>query len=193
MAVRIWDPRWLTMCAVIRTVYITWLISVTLSTLGSSMWRVLACYFLGPSFTDWATDCYVPYGCIGSPEFSFPVDGGQEGGGCPLVLHSLLLISVFGSAASCLVLQVNQSHYRPGVVQRFPRSYGSQISWRHRMPVSLSALGTVRFYPQEMFLVLISIGGWVDPRTIVRLEGLCQWKNPMTPAGIEPAICSSAS
>ena len=28
MAVRIWDPRWLTMCAVIRTMYITWLISV---------------------------------------------------------------------------------------------------------------------------------------------------------------------
>ena len=33
--------------------------------------------------------------------------------------------------------------------------------------------------PQETFLVLIL-------RAIVRPEGLCQWKNPMTPSGIEP-------
>jgi hypothetical protein len=44
------------------------------------------------------------------------------------------------------------------------------------MAVRLSDLCPSRPLPPGRFLVLISVGGWVDPRAIVWLEGLCQSK-----------------
>jgi hypothetical protein len=78
---------------------------------------------------------------------------------------------------------IKQSHYRPWQALRVPGVWGFQIlrqsaheggkvvSPTHRPPL-----------PQKIFLVLISVRGWVDARSIVRPEGLCQWKNRVTPS-----------
>jgi hypothetical protein len=60
------------------------------------------------------------------------------------------------------------------------------------MAVRLSALRPGRPLPLGRYLVLISARGWVDPRATVRLEGLGQFKNPIT-SGFEPATIQLAA
>jgi hypothetical protein len=56
-----------------------------------------------------------------------------------------------------------------------------------QMAVKLLSLRAGRPLRPGRFLVLISVRDSVDPRAIVRLEGLGQLKNPVTSSGIEPA------
>ena len=67
------------------------------------------------------------------------------------------------------------------------RPWGLQdVGSRHKKEARLTALSTGRLYPQEILLVLIYVRGWVDPRAIVRPEGLGQYRISMTVSEIEP-------
>ena len=96
----------------------------------------------------------------------------------------LMCTDVLTGPKTCnlLEIEVKQFHYRPGQTLSFPRGWGSQISEQstheggkvgnptHRPPIRPGNI------PGNHFCYRLS-----------RPEGLCKWKIPMTPSGIEPA------
>jgi hypothetical protein len=87
-----------------------------------------------------------------------------------------------------LKANVKQSHYRPWQVLMVPGGLGSQILKQsaHEGGKDVNPR-TGSLYSREIFLLLISFRGWVDPSTIVRSKGIYQWKIPVAPSEIGPA------
>ena len=96
------------------------------------------------------------------------------------LLHNVIKVKV--------KVNVQQSLYRSGEVLSVPGGWGSQISrqWPHEggkvSPTHRPPLPP-RKYSRYLFLLETES----TPGATVWPEGLCQWKIPMTPSGIEPA------
>jgi hypothetical protein len=80
---------------------------------------------------------------------------------------------MFRSVISYMKMRVKQSCYKAGKAHRVPEGWGSQNSRQSAHEIGCQPYAPAIFTPQELFLVLISVRGWVSPRAIVRPEGLC--------------------
>ena len=114
------------------------------------------------------------------------------------VFHSVKFVSIYIVSCSAYLhngkiimqqVRVKQSPYRPEQTLRVPGGWGSRISRQSAHEGDKDEpYAPAGFITQEIFLVLISVRVWVDPRAIARPEGFCQWNIPMKPSGIEPEI-----
>ena len=78
--------------------------------------------------------------------------------------------------------KVKQSYLQSWTGHEAPRFQDN----RHKQEVRLLVLCSCHLYPQKIFLVLIYVRDWVNPRSIVRPEGLYQLKVTVTTYWIEP-------
>ena len=104
------------------------------------------------------------------------------------ILCVCLLFLLFSSMfVPAIKVKFQQSLPRPAEAPRVPGGWGSHIS---KQSVHEGASGVSPMHqpplPQGNSLVLISVRGWDDPRDIVCLEGLFQWKIPVIPSRIKP-------
>jgi hypothetical protein len=85
-------------------------------------------------------------------------------------------------------VKVTISRYRPRRALEVPGGWASRISRQSAHEGGKVVSPTHRLsLPQEGFLVLISVRGWVDSRATIRPEELSHRKIPVTPSEIEPA------
>jgi hypothetical protein len=99
--------------------------------------------------------------------------------------RSPLLISTSLISYTIHRAKVKQPHNRPTQALRGPGGWGSQICRQsaHEGGKVVSPTHRPPLPPKEIFLVLISVRGWVDPRAIVRPKRLCQGINSIDTIG----------
>jgi len=83
-------------------------------------------------------------------------------------------------------VNAKHSHYRPGENLRVPGGWGSQIS-RQSANYGGKPYAPAAFTPHEIFLVPISVRGWVNSMDIVQPVWLWELKISMISSGIESA------
>ena len=99
--------------------------------------------------------------------------------------HSPEVLSI-PPGTTCIRVEVKQSHYMPGKAQRVPGGWGSQISRQseHEGGKVVSLTHRPPLLPRKYSRYSFPLE---TESTIMRPNGLCQWKIPVTSSRIEPA------